>query len=84
VILTPDPCDPEPPESRRWCALHLGEVPEGHVFPLNDLAEHTDEDCECSPDATWPSDHPLYIHHAFDGREIIEQVEAGALGLDSE
>lgn len=48
-----------------------------HVLPVDDLIEHTDDDCLCGPD-TEPVEGPdgsigwLVSHHSLDGREKEE------------
>lgn len=48
-----------------------------HVEPVNDLIEHTDQDCVCGPDveAVFREDGTngwLITHHSLDGREKAE------------
>ncbi len=52
-----------------------------HVVPVNDLIEHSDDDCVCGPDyeyvnpetgETYPSG-PVVVHHSLDGRETEEE-----------
>ncbi len=58
----------------------LGTFIDIHVSPIGDIQEHTlgvnwrFYGCPCGADR----DHDgVILHDAFDGREIIEQVEAG-------
>lgn len=46
-----------------------------HIFPLDDLGEHELKGfyCECEPQIDWENE--LVIHHSFDNRELIEEVE---------
>ena len=48
-----------------------------HVYPVNDIEEHiTDVDdviCKCKPVEI----NGIIIHNAFDGRDIIEEIERG-------
>jgi len=48
-----------------------------HVFPVNDLRPHADSgyDCECQPSVKLEGDSVLVVHNAFDGRDIIEEIE---------
>ena len=53
-----------------------------HVYPLNDEREHVLEgtDCPCKPEIRWQNltgeifEEPLCMHHAFDGREVLEEA----------
>lgn len=49
-----------------------------HVVPCSDLEPHTvcDVICGCGPFHDEDSEN-LIIHNAFDGREIVERLEAG-------
>lgn len=49
-----------------------------HVYPVNDLYPHDTEsaDCDCDPKVEFlESGDTLVVHNAWDGREIIEQLE---------
>jgi len=46
-----------------------------HVMPVDDLREHLFVDCPCNPDVEIVGSNLLYIHHAWDHREIIERAE---------
>ena len=51
-----------------------------HVVPIGDLRPHTETgyDCECDPKTEVTENDPvLVIHNAFDGRDIIEEIENG-------
>lgn len=42
-----------------------------HVIPINDLKEHLlSSDCDCKPTYS----EKVFIHNAWDNREIIEVV----------
>ena len=48
-----------------------------HVTPINDLIQHTDDDCACGPRIEpVPRDDGscgwLIVHHSLDGREATE------------
>lgn len=45
------------------------------IIPIDDLGGHDFEICGCKPtlDET-KNGMPMYVHHSFDGREIIEEV----------
>lgn len=51
-----------------------------HVSPTNDLRPHDLESggqCECEPKVEFlENGDALVIHNAWDGREIIEEIEA--------
>jgi hypothetical protein len=64
------------PTKKGWDTFKM---PNGdfHVVPCLDLQEHTDDsDCACEPRRDFDCPN-LYIHNAFDGREIVEKLEAG-------
>lgn len=51
-----------------------------HVYPLNDLREHTvDGDdghvgkCDCNPRIEWVNGSRLVVHNSYDGRELLEE-----------
>lgn len=46
-----------------------------HVLPLGDLREHDEmRECWCRPDVTQEPDcDAVVVHHALDGRELVEQ-----------
>lgn len=60
-----------------------------HVVPVDDLVEHTDDDCVCGPDYEFVhpetgvsyGDGPVVFHHSLDGREAAELVGPGEIGL---
>jgi hypothetical protein len=49
-----------------------------HIVPVNDLVDHTDDDCACGP-STQPVERTdgsvgwLVVHHSLDGRERHDQ-----------
>lgn len=46
-----------------------------HVIPLNDLKEHTeDSTCECQPELIMVENEMLFVHNAWDNRELIEEL----------
>lgn len=46
-----------------------------HIIPLNDLKEHEESSiCECSPKLIIENGEMLFVHNAYDNREIIEEV----------
>ena len=55
-----------------------------HVYPVNDLREHiTDEPgCLCDPEIRVEGATLIYIHNAFDHREIVEQAIDIMNGVD--
>ncbi len=72
-------------ESVRFDLVHQvtgEERSEVHVWPLNDLQPHETGsgdggcDCPCDPEIEIGEDAMIYIHSAFDGRDIIEEIEA--------
>ncbi len=63
-------------EEKLWCTLSL--VAATHFFPMNDLHGHMDEDCHCMPRSqVADAGRILWVHNAFDGRDLIEAVERG-------
>lgn len=49
-----------------------------HVTPVNDLIEHTDNDCWCEP----IDKDDVIVHNSADGREYIESDNEKYLGTD--
>jgi hypothetical protein len=51
-----------------------------HIYPVKDVFEHrlNGQPCECMPE-TDLDEHGniIIIHNAYDGRDIIEEVENG-------
>jgi len=46
-----------------------------HIYPLDDLKEHVLEStCECQPTVIIENGELIVCHNAFDGRELIEEV----------
>ena len=50
-----------------------------HVYPVNDIKEHCVEEgcqCACNPDLKIIEDtgDMMYVHHSWDGREVIEEL----------
>ncbi len=44
-----------------------------HVYPINDLKEHTLEStCECGPSVIREGEEFICIHNSYDGREGLE------------
>lgn len=54
-----------------------------HVYPQNDLKEHTLDgyECECQPKVTYSQDDEfvMVIHNAFDKRERLEMFDLGKI-----
>lgn len=47
-----------------------------HVLPINDVREHEESrSCWCEPDLQYPDegDSIIVVHHAEDGRELVEE-----------
>lgn len=44
-----------------------------NVIPLNDLKDHTDNDCLCKPKIEIVNNVTLVIHNSFDCRELTEK-----------
>lgn len=44
-----------------------------HVYPLNDLREHTDS-CQCICNPTKIEEEGIILHNACDGREMRESL----------
>lgn len=49
-----------------------------HILPIDDLKEHEEEStCECCPSVEIvDGGDMLIIHNSYDGREILEQLNA--------
>lgn len=46
-----------------------------HIYPLDDLKEHVLESiCDCLPTVSVENGELIVCHNAFDGRELIEEV----------
>jgi hypothetical protein len=45
-----------------------------HVLPIDDLRDHEESrDCWCAPTVSQePDADPVVVHHAADGRELVE------------
>lgn len=51
-----------------------------HITPINDLEPHDEEGmmCKCEPKASFNDQgHMIITHNSFDGRELLEKIEAG-------
>lgn len=51
-------------------------MPTVHVVPINDLHEHVEREdgvCWCAPGVIFEDDTRIIVHHAEDGRELVEQ-----------
>ena len=47
-----------------------------HVMPINDKRGHiVSKFCQCEPEAEEYGECTLYIHHAYDHRELFEDLE---------
>jgi hypothetical protein len=57
-----------------------------HVYPLDDLQEHITDGpgCPCEPRVDVDGAVLIYIHNAFDYREIVEQAIDIMNGVDQE
>jgi hypothetical protein len=53
------------PEQMPW------RVTGNHVYPFNDLREHSLADCWCRP----TDDDGIMVHNSLDGRELYERGE---------
>jgi hypothetical protein len=55
-----------------------------HVYPLNDLREHITDgpSCPCEPRVELEGAALIYIHNAWDHREIVEQAIDIMNGVD--
>lgn len=50
------------------------ETADVHIVPLGDLQDHEEtRDCWCTPRLESEGDTTIVVHHALDGRELIEQ-----------
>lgn len=46
-----------------------------NIIPLEDTEEHLEnEKCKCNPEILIENEEEIVVHHAFDNREIIEQI----------
>ena len=47
-----------------------------HVLPVNDRCGHIESEfCPCEPEVEEYGDCKVYIHHAYDHRELFEDLE---------
>jgi hypothetical protein len=48
-----------------------------HVVPKDDIYKHKEigYDCNCNPDVEFADNQIIVTHNAFDGRDLIEEVE---------
>jgi hypothetical protein len=47
-----------------------------HIIPIGDLHRHLERPdgvCWCAPGVTFEGETRLIVHHAEDGRELVEQ-----------
>jgi len=51
--------------------LDAWKVVGNHVFPMDDLREHSPADCWCRP----IDDDGIIVHNSLDGRELYERGE---------
>ncbi len=54
-----------------------------HVYPLNDVREHDTEStlCPCKPRIDWSGPEAIVVHHAWDHREVHEELERLGIGV---
>ena len=46
-----------------------------HLLPCNDLKEHEmSSTCECSPKLLMESGEMIFVHNAYDKRELVEEL----------
>lgn len=46
------------------------------LFPVEDTHPHKEgKDCPCNPTERKVEDGIVYVHNAFDGRELLEKAE---------
>lgn len=46
-----------------------------HVLPIDDLKEHSEEStCECCPELKMANGEMIFVHNAWDKRELREQA----------
>lgn len=57
-----------------------------HVYPLNDLREHITDGpgCPCEPCVRVVGANLIYVHNAWDHREIVEQAITIINGEDND
>lgn len=68
----PDEIREQLPFPNGWQSIELASG--FHVVPLNDLREHTEDDCWCNPTITEEPPYPNIVsHHAMDKREEYEE-----------
>jgi len=51
------------------------------LVPLNDVFEHHVDNLSCPCNPFWDTRTRILMHHAFDGRDLIERIEAGKIPL---
>ena len=73
--MKPDPMYITPNNKKYWIVETV--LKEVHCYPKDDKAKHTlSPDCSCEPEKEYADDIevPCYIHQAFDGRELFEEL----------
>jgi len=56
-----------------WAVFRHGDI---DVVPTNDDKEHiAGQDCECNPVAKIEGATVIYVHNAFDFREVAEEMD---------
>ena len=59
-------------ENSGWTILW--NVPYKHVVPVDEVEQHSPENCKCMP--TFDADDPgVCVHHSYDNREAFERGE---------
>ena len=74
-VCTEEPC-PECLHEMLEGAAKWEQVPILHVYPVDDLYEHSDDgsSCDCDPRVILEEEgHITVIHNAFDRRELSEE-----------
>ena len=49
--------------------------PDQHVVPIDDLQLHRSVDCACEPAVRVAGGGMMFVHNAWDHREIVEEAE---------
>jgi hypothetical protein len=63
-----------------WGVFELPDSTDIHVVPINDEKPHDlTPDCGCEPKMEIVGVSLLYIHKAYDFREVIEYINEGSL-----
>lgn len=63
----------------KWCAATIKNQLTGekyvHIYPMDDLREHTTTDCWCEPEMKIQHKMLIYSHNSLDRREDAKTIQ---------